>query len=623
MSIGGCGWRGAITSCFEGLKVGALINSSLEREKTYRQGRHHFETVMNQVTMFQLSIEQANTFLNAVNIKPLSDRWFCGAVAVSGGAAFIASSQIRVWRLAEIANFIQDHSAKLSLLILTTASIGLVMIGQTTLVATSLAYLSLGVVERSNSLPLSVQNFVRQGQFFIAVSTGIYLGGNFIRAICVLDLVTKIARYFGFKPSSEKNNETELQEQAVKIEVEVNQEEKDEEGIVKGVTISYQDLLNFIDGKCSLSKSHIHRKFFPDVDPSVRIGDILDLVDQIDWSKHESVIKKKLAIDKRWLEVEQVRWEPLPYFKDSLKKMVESIEKKDVLTGNPRDYEMLEFYCRFITQELKKKDEITRADILICLGLDAGVYCGAGIFGVIEEIYGNLFLEGSALPLETRILASLQQERVRVWQSIYLYLFSNNPWSRFIGYVVEVNAIHTANMYKNMFQVGKKFGIPHQAAENDEISIPSPFFNYILSANDATIQALFWEITAGPTFHYEFGVADKRDWWKVWKWVHLEKKVVSLQPYNEKRIIKHLQTTIGTPLIPKWEIYGWWRDWVERQDVTKGKKEELIDELGKTSDSNGCVRFTGDRFEWKGKIQSKFLRLMLIEMGVLEKPNSV
>jgi hypothetical protein len=621
------GWA-SMDPLMQGLKLGGLMNQAMEQDDTYRQGRHHFMTAINQILEWGLALEQVTRYVRAANLNYSLTGWNVARIVVPLGVAYLASRQIKVLYINQIANFVQTHWNKVSFVALTAASIGLFILGQTILAVTTLAYLSVGVLNRYNLLSPSVQKVIHQADFFIGNLTGIYLGGNFVRVICTLNLViAAVQKYFEYKrlvAEEEKKTEELAHPQASKIVDDIEEESEDE----FPVSISLDELAILEnDILCPMRKSHVHKKPLPSVDESIQIDDLLDLYEEIDWSKHEHVLKSKLAKDKRWLEVGQFESEPLEYFERNLRHLIESIKNRDILEGKPASYDMLEFYCRFIAQELKEQDGMTQADMLMWMGVEGGEYCGSGKFGAIEEIYENLLSQASGLPLETRVLACEQQERQRVWQNIYQLIWRSNPLTQLFGYMSDVNAIHNGNVFINLVQAGEKFGIPHQAAKNDLTATINPVSHYLAVAFVDQIEQCFWEGGYIPQCYISIETPPiASDWWKCWKWIHLKNEDIYAVPYDGKTIFKRLSETIGSPQIPKMDIYAWWMQWIDRQDdLTDEKKEELSDELQAMpkKDEKGKflpITFNGEPFEVDGKIQPKFLKAMLIEMGILDKP---
>ena len=605
-----------------GLKFGGLMNQSLAQEDTFRQGRHHFMTTVNQILEWSLALEQIARCLDARNVNYSLAGWNVARFVVPMSVAYLASRQIQILHISSAANFIQNHLGKLSLVAMTVATVGLFVLGQTMLAVTTLMYLCVGVLDRYNILPESAQRVVHHADFFIGNLTGLYLGGNFIRIVCTLNLIVgAVRKYFDYRRLVEEKKENE--EVLFDLEKEAFVEEVEED---TATLISFRELEQLTDDvECPIRKAHIHKKSLPKVDEDAQIEDILDLYDQIDWTAHEHVVESKLAKDKHWLEVEQFKSKPMDYFKRNLRHMVESIKNHDILEGKPASYEMLDYYCRFISQELKKQDEMTQADMLIWMGVDGGPYCGTGKFGVVEEIYQSLISQATGLSLETRILACEQQERQRVWQHIYQLVWTMTPFTQFFGYMSDINAIHNANIFINLIQAGPKFGIPDQTAKNDQTATINPITHYLAFSFVHIAEDCFWKGRAVPQCYISIDQSSDNDWWQVWKWVHLKIEKISPKPYDQSTIIERFSETIGLPQIPKTDIYRWWAEWIYRQDdLTDTEKYKLMDELQNIPQKNASgklvLNFNNEPFEVDGKIRPKFLKAMLIEMGIFDKP---
>lgn len=618
------GWA-AMDPLMQGLKLGGLMNQSLEEDNTYRQGRHHFMTAINQILEWGLALEQATRYLTAANLNYSLAGLHIAKVVVPLSVGYLASRQIQVLHINKVVNFIQNHWGKVSLIALAVTSIGLLVLGQTVLAVTTLVYLSIGILNRCNVLSPTVQKVIHQADFFIGNLTGIYLGGNFVRLVCTLNLViAAVEKFFEYKrlvaEKEQMMEETSHPQESDKLSI-----IEEEENFLNPISFDELAMLNN-DMLCPIHKSHVHKKSLPSVDESVQIDDLLELYEKIDWSNHEHVIKGKLDKDKRWLEVGQFELEPLEYFERNLRHLVESIKNHDILEGKPASYDMLEFYCRFIAQELKEQDEMTQADMLIWIGIEGGEYCGTGKFGIVEEVYENLLSQAEGLPLETRILACEQHERQRTWQNIYQCIWKSSPVIQLFGYLSDVNAIHNHNVFVNLVQAGEKFGIPHQAAKNDLTATINPVTHYLAFLFIDEIENSFWN--GGFISQNYVSIeepSDANDWWKAWKWVHLKSENIYSKPYDDEAILTRFVDTIGSPQIPKSDIYIWWSNWISRQDdLTEVQKEELEDELQSQAieEEPGMLikTFNGEPFEINGKIQPKFLKAMLIEMGILDKP---
>lgn len=616
-------------SFMRGLKFGGLMNRALEQDDTFRKGRHHFMTAVNQILEWSLALEQIGRCFQAANMNLSLANWHIIKFVVPMGTAYLASRQIRMLHLSEIANFVQTHLGKLSLVAIAISSIALLALGQTVLAVTTLAYLSLGLLDRYNLLSESTQKVVQKANFFIGNFTGLYLGGNFVRLVCAMNLtIATVEKYFENREQVEKSEGfSALEEETFDNEYKSEKAE---------ITLSELELLTN-EIKCSVNKAHIQIKPLPEVREDVRIEDLLEVCDTIDWSKHEYVVKNKLKKDKRWLEVGQFNSEPLDYFKRNLRHLIDSIKDHTIMEGKPASYEMLELYCRYIAQEMHamiEKEDMTKeervqaemavADMFIKLGVEGADYCGTGKFGAVEEVYENLVAQSNVLPLETRVLACQQQERQRIWQHIYQVLWTTNPLTQIFGYFTDVNAIHNANVFINLIQAGHKFGIPHEAAKNDQAATINPITHYLAFSYVHILENCFWKGNPIPQYYLALERPEGSDWWKAWKWVHLKTEEAKIKPYEQETMLERLIETIGLPQMPITDVYEWWQKWIDRQDLQDDEKQKLIGELyGCPEEVDGklILKFNNEVFSVDNKIEKKFLIAMMIEMGFFVKPS--
>lgn len=604
-----------------GLKRGGLMNQCLEDEETYRQGRHHVMAALNQILEWSIAVEQVSACLEAANLTYSLVPLHAATYVVPITAAYLSSRQIKWMNIGTGANYIQDHLGKLSLAVATLATATLFFLGQQLLGAVALAYLTVGALDRLNLFTEGTQNRLRQMNFMVGNLAGLYFGGNFIRAMCVTNLaIAAVQNYFKYLQESAQANESKADVQkAAEMAADILDDDAPQDlSVDHSHQISVDELSKLTDDtQCSVDHSHIKKRALPSVDPSVTMDEILELGDKINWDDHEYVIKNRLAKDKRWLEVGQFQsLSPIEYFKRNLTTLVEQIRDRKILQGKPQNYEMLDYYCRYIAQELKKQDEMTQADKLIKLGIDGGEYCGTGKFGTVEEVFEDLISQSAGLPLDMRIFGALRQERTQVWQNIYLLTWKTNPFWQIQGYFTDVTAVHNANLFMNLIKAGDRFGIPQEAAANDQTAVINPATHYLAFSIVNWVEKSFWNGRQIPQCYLSVDRPEGNERLKPWKWVKLTIDSVTPRCYDQDAILNRLQATIGTAQIGKGDIYTWWLDWIGRQDhLTEGQRNGLADELMMSASING------EAIEERGKIRNKFLIAMLIEMGVLEKPS--
>jgi hypothetical protein len=294
------------------------------------------------------------------------------------------------------------------------------------------------------------------------------------------------------------------------------------------------------------------------------------------------------------------------------------IKHQQILEGEPYNYEMLKKYCQFICWNLPKHDKILQADILIQLGIEGGDYCGAGIFHAVERCFAQLLYQSRELSLETRILLCLQHKREEIWQQIYYTIWKIHPLYQLLGFISNSSGIHTYHRYINFSNATHKFGIvAHSALQDPEAYVtPSSYLSVWLIRS--RIQRLFWNVRTNVSLHYFEKITPKQHTWKVWKHYKQKKEIVKINGYSVDLILEELNHLIGSPLLPKSEIYKWWQNWIERQShLSDEEKEVHLESLADTKPTlfGESITLNGD------KINPKFLKAMLIEMGILQLDN--
>ncbi len=617
-------WFSKMQPLMEGLQIGGMFNQTMIREEAYRQGRNHFVTAVQQIVQLNLAHLQASRYLKAANITYQSKIISLTCFAIPIGTACLAHYRVRVLGIGKAVELAQDHIGKLSLLAIAASSVGLYILGQKVIAVTTLVYLSIGVLDRRNYLPEIAHKVILNADFIFGQLVGLYLGTALVRIFSTLNLVMgAVGQYFKFKQRRIENaaEKVQINPQPEIVKVAPGEEGKndliaEDIPVVEKTNLSWNDFLLLRNGShCPVKREHVQRNIFPVIKEDVKVDRLIEMGDKINWDKHLPVLMAHLNHDERWVEVGQHTSTPIDYFNRSLRNLVVSIRDRQVMQGKPQNYEALERYTRFIAQEIDTKDENSQVDILIVLGVEGGEYCGPGKFRVIEEMYGNLTAQAAGLPLDLRVLICLQQERQRLWYNIYKCFWKTNPTLNLLGYLTNINDTHNYHTLTKLSDAGKNFGILHEAAENDPTVEIQPTLNYIATVLKNSIKENFWEGKPLPQFSFTPNTNLRlRDKWKVWKWYDGTVKMANIQPYDQRTILESLNRAIGTPQIPKADIYEWWASWINRQqNLSEGKKAELNEELIMQ------ITINNEPFEIDGQIQPKFLKGMLIEMGILEK----
>ena len=98
------------------------------------------------------------------------------------------------------------------------------------------------------------------------------------------------------------------------------------------------------------------------------------------------------------------------------------------LKGSPVDYTVLHNYLKIIADLMHRLDENSRADLLLKLAIDGGEYCGSGKFNTVSDAYLSIVSEAATpLPLELKVLAHLQLQRIRIFQNLYRQIEQASP----------------------------------------------------------------------------------------------------------------------------------------------------------------------------------------------------
>ncbi|KIC72404.1 hypothetical protein [Candidatus Protochlamydia amoebophila] len=578
-----------------GLDTASAIRLELNDEQAHRQGRNHIAVAIQQMELLNQALRQVKYALIAAgNTNPLR-----GMTVVVIGApmlvSWLASQEFNDLRLRKVVNFAQSHLPTLSVAISVISTLALWIFHQRIQATAFLILTTIGFLDRHCFLPAQMHSPLNYMMYSISNIAGMIWGNTLNRLFCVINLVSPIVDYF-FKSYRDQLNQENRQlnqenRQTLSLPASSNPEQS-------YLNVSLQDLENLTNqSQYAVNPVHLKQTVLPSIQVDAKLDQILDYLADINWDNHQIALSLKLRDDERWSEIARGTISEQDYFKQNLKAFIKSIKNRDMV-GPPQNYQMLDFYCKFIAQELRHQDEMSRADILLKLGIEGGQYCGIGKFRVVEEVFHSLISQSEALPLQQRIFATLFLERTRMFQAVYQTVLTSNLFSYLLSKIAKINDVHKYNICMNMAKIGTQFGVAHQAALNDENAYIAPIFK-IFPIFDTTVRKLLWE--GGVVNSYSDSQTNGR-------WV---KSFVYLKPYDQITIINHIQTTIGTPQIPKADIYQWWSEWIDRQEVEVERKQSLKEELTMEG------KLQGENLEMNGKIQNKFLIAMLQEMGIL------
>lgn len=587
-----------------GISGAHYANYIFESEATVRQGRNHNMVASLQSSQINMALNQGLILCRLQGIEISSSILLAKQIiALSPYAiAYIANRSDLSLRTRRIINLFQDHIGKITLAITLISTASFFMFGYALASATTVIYLGIGVLDRKGYLPNNIRNIISQTGFFVTNITSLFNSDSLTKFFATIDLVSTVVNYyFDFKIKKLKQAGQFVERSLTHPPIPPTP--------VPPLLLSDIDKL-----KLKVNKCHVHNPLLPPIKKGVDINELLEFNKKVDWSKHQHVLNRKLATDARWTQVGILESNtPQEYFNKCLKNFVTSLKDHKILVGQPDSYEKLEKYCLFITQELRNKDEITIVDTLLEMGI-GGDYCGTDYFRIIEERVSLLLNHVEGLPLDLRFLICLQNYRIEIWHLFYTFLWSSNFWINLHSQFTDKNDIHNHNLMLKILGVGKEWGLPQEGAENDRVSHLTPSTEYLTSLLSASYRHAFWNKSKPvKTTTIEVNkTLPPPEKWKFWKTYHVRKEMINLPAYTTDSIVDLLTNEIGKKnSIPKILVYEWWEKWIQRQNLSDEEKESSVSDLYQKAFLNGVP------MELDGKINKKFLKAMLLEMGIL------
>ena len=367
----------------------------------------------------------------------------------------------------------------------------------------------------------------------------------------------------------------------------------------------------------SLNKDHLEKAILPLDVPNVSYDDLEGLVDSITWTPSlTKILMTKLEDDQRWSQRvnKSDSKEGKAYFKKCFKDFLDRVKNKAILAGQPMSYDAFEIYLKHtivMLKDLKKKDPDQVSLILLQLGIE-GIYCGPGIFRVVEEVFLSLLSHHGKLNFRQRIYLVLQLARLRIFQDFYKFATDQmtnkqrmpelkdllnlepklppNPgfgdylnWmiAKVKGKVRDLNSVvydsedvHLYNAFLHI--IGRSFGLPTLSSDNDQTIGHDGLSEEVCIKAREVIQPFL------------------------------------LQKYREK-IVNEVYEAWGTPILPAVEGDEELMDWVSGRDPSLSKNDKQgaymleIGNLISTSVPGGNTQV---------KLKKKMIPFFLADIGV-------
>src|SRR3990167_872928 len=548
---------GSIFPVIQGIEYGLVSAEAKRLEDSVRAGGNGYVTTMLQIWQGSKALGFADKANEAAGLPPFS--WAGKSIIYLPPVllAILKNSTIVPEKIRPVLTFFQNHLSSLYQIAAVVSSISLLFFGQTFFAISSLFILGIGVMDRNGWLPYTLRQFLHRYSKPLLIVTGVVSGGLLDRTFAVLNALSWcVNTYF-----SRKGNLRE--------------------GFALQENLTPQKVADVLSRKVGvkINPRFIHYNPFPPI-PNIDIQFFIEKFDQINWRQHLPALRQKLRHDIRFIERHRTPdlktdQEIIDITRHSLQTFIGAVKECRVLEGEPADYEKLHNYLKIIAKHLEgQNDETIRTDIIFRLAVEGGEYCGPGKFEVAESVYAQTIGDNPDIPFKDKIVYCLQDERNLWIQKFYSTAFTRGASVSRIGQIIDWQDVHNYILFVNLY--GDELGLRKAAADNDDTAIIDPLIKWIISHNfKEVIQKIFW---------------------------------------NDHSLSDHTQIlidSIGTPKLPKPEVYTFWQNWIERQQMEAQNKEALRQELT-------WGRLFNMPLEIGGKFTPKSVILMLLDMGIVE-----
>ncbi len=337
------------------------------------------------------------------------------------------------------------------------------------------------------------------------------------------------------------------------------------------------EALGIVKGYGEIHRSYVHSPTLPSADRSIDIGELAQLVNgalAADKPQFIRSLRAELKDDEKYVEKhgspdKKQDQELLDLFVPVFTTYMEQIKHRTMPDGelSEKGYLRLESNVRIMIKALRELSPKDRLHPLI-LCVTRLPYCGPGKVELVEYLVASLTLQQQQIPLRTKILTLLKEERTRWFQSL-ISQFVATRWT-------DPKRQHEYNRLVNQYG-GHKLGIRSDSARNDEMAeIPSlltPVFERVIQ----------------PLWHKKF-------------WLE------HTPSYVLDTVVKHIGEKQPISFL---ELKQAWYQWIERQSISTAEKIALKREYDQW-------KFMGtDLVDNDNKYNPTLIYALLIDMGIV------
>jgi hypothetical protein len=352
----------------------------------------------------------------------------------------------------------------------------------------------------------------------------------------------------------------------------------------------------------------------------------------------------------------KIKWENTlkEHTKKQLQHFIDNISGKDGSKGDQTGVINSRKNCKQVIHYLEKlcnemeneKDDhnkrllkLTIQETLRVLAIEGGNYCATAITEVVRDCYQAMIRDsGVEVTIQTHFDLMALETRTELFKKIYMILINHSPWPlKSLFEAIGPNDIHVFNKFQQL--CGRGLGLDLSGAKNDNTAEVNVFLELFLTVFHPFVRLLFWNT--------DINEAKLKSFLKEWDQVsddafyHLHQlpgsfykatlasnllkfKEEASYLYDEDTLIMLAKQLIDDSVsVSRHSYITWWKEYIESlTENDDDLREKLICKIMYNQDANYTPLLIEDNlFIGNDKaINKKYVKLMLIEMGILKKP---
>lgn len=381
------------------------------------------------------------------------------------------------------------------------------------------------------------------------------------------------------------------------------------------------------------TKSHI-RPYYPELENEKSdINHLKTLFEQVPWFEQRDAVIAKLSKDRKFLEnhwelssIDDTDFYQLPYWIDLKRgfyRFVDDIAHQNSFKDHPDTQIIMEYYCRYLDQEigkLIKTNPIAAYDHLLELAVTAGEYCPMGQMTAVGQIFNSFVSKQS--PLSCAIAQALHDVRLKTFDEFYANLADLTQGYQYKSQKTcdKLKKLKARNLFA---KIKKSICSAYYQTKFKVQSVVSKLFAFDSVHTYHMVRALLpqehWGINdVGSKIEFQ-SATNSIERFIIQSYIWPISTMYSSNHYSSEKIVREMTSEFKNRRLSKQQLFDWMRSKIEqcRDHLSPTEFEMLMEQLTLTEGNGsffGIPTPCGD----DSIIDSRIIILLALDLGIIE-----